>query len=129
MEHLDNVVGAAVLSLFVVANIYAMYLYLKAHLSLAPDSRVNHAIVQRFRTTSQLIAYHWRVDAETMNKASGSLAKYRQIFLFKRGFLDPSQARIFPDPDGAFCMDLYEKNKPLALPQVIDLNRRRVYEQ
>lgn len=102
MENIVNVVGAGVLSLFVVANIFAMYLYLKRHLSLAPGSEMNHAITSRFDSQAEINAYHDQADAETHAGANAALGNYQQIFQHERALIDPQRAALYPTPSKQF---------------------------
>ncbi len=94
--------GALILSLFVLANIYAMYAYLRRHLSLAASSEMNHAIAGRFDSEQEIEAYHVQIDAKTHAKANAALATYRQIFMKQRNKLDPSIATRYPTPSKSF---------------------------
>ncbi len=103
METLVNFVGSGVLSLFVVANILAMYLYLFRHLSLAPGSEMNHAITGRFDNPAEIDAYHAQADAETHALANAALASYQQTFQIERNKLDPARAAQYPTPGKSFA--------------------------
>ncbi len=103
LHTLTPLVGAAVLSLFVVANLYAMYLYLRRHLALAPGSTVNHAITARFDSPAEIDTFHAQADAETHARANAALGRYQQIFQQEREKLDPLHARHYPTPDKTFA--------------------------
>lgn len=102
MESLVQFVGGGVLSLFVVANIFAMYVYLVRHLSLAPGSEMNHAVTGRFDNPAEIDAYHAQADAETHAQANAALTSYQQIFQHEKNKLDPARAAQFPTPSKSF---------------------------
>lgn len=95
---ISSLAGNLVFSLFLSLNIFAMYVFMKRRISLAPQSEINHSIVDRFDSVDDLTQYHEQHIAIVSAKGSAAVSRFHRTFNDQLKKVDPLHAKNYPQP-------------------------------
>lgn len=95
---ISSLAGNLVFSLFLSLNIFAMFVFLKRRISLAPQSDINHCIVERFDSIDDLEQYHAQHVATVCAMGNAAVSRFHRIFSDELKRADPLHAKRYPQP-------------------------------
>jgi hypothetical protein len=97
-----NLISSALLSAFVVATTYALFVYLRGRIALDPRSALSQHIIVRFASPEELAHFHEQHVQAVLVLANAALAVYARELQVALAEKRPSEAAAYPPPPPGF---------------------------